>query len=146
MTGKQTLSQVALSEFDSDDPTLNLLRKRTKIKTELAHVDKIIENINPVSSHMHSGYNSYGANSGRFTSSGSKRTSAKKAKEYWGINIQQVPRDKEFRGCFVPSEGYKFLIADYSQIELRLAAELIGIPQLIVTGKQPRNSLSRGTC
>ena len=135
-TGKQTLSQVALSEFDSDDPTLNLLRKRTKIKTELAHVDKIIENINPVSSHMHSGYNSYGANSGRFTSSGSKRTSAKKAKEYWGINIQQVPRDKEFRGCFVPSEGYKFLIADYSQIELRLAAELIGIPQMIEAFQQ----------
>ena len=34
-TGKQTLSQVALSEFDSDDETLNLLRKRTKLETAL---------------------------------------------------------------------------------------------------------------
>ena len=130
-TGKQTLSQVALSEFDSDDPTLNLLRKRTKLETALAHVEKIIDNINPVSGHMHSGYNSYGANSGRFTSSGAKRVTGKKKKEQWGINIQQVPRDKEFRECFVPSPGYKFVIADYSQIELRLAAELIGIPQMI---------------
>lgn len=130
-TGKQTLSQVALSEFDSDDHTLNLLRKRTKLETALAHTQKIIDNINPVSGHMHSGYNSYGANSGRFTSSGAKRVTGKKKKENWGINIQQVPRDKEFRECFVPSPGFKFVIADYSQIELRLAAELIGIPQMI---------------
>jgi len=130
-TGKQTLSQVALSEFDSDDETLNLLRKRTKLETALGHVDKIIDNINPVSNRMHSGYNSYGANSGRFTSSGSKRVTGKKKKEIWGINIQQVPRDKEFRECFIPTEGFKFLIADYSQIELRLAAELVNIPQMI---------------
>ena len=130
-TGKQTLSQVALSEFDSDDITLNLLRKRTKIETALAHVEKILENINPISGRMHSGYNSYGANSGRFTSSGSKRVTGKKKKETWGINIQQVPRDKEFRECFTPSKGYKFIIADYSQIELRLAAELVNIPQMI---------------
>ena len=130
-TGKQTLSQVALSEFDSNDFTLNLLRKRTKIETALAHVEKILENINPISGRMHSGYNSYGANSGRFTSSGSKRVTGKKKKETWGINIQQVPRDKEFRECFIPSEGYKFIIADYSQIELRLAAELVNIPQMI---------------
>jgi len=130
-TGKQTLSQVALSEFDSDDITLNLLRKRTKIETALAYVEKILENINPISGRMHSGYNSYGANSGRFTSSGSKRVTGKKKKETWGINIQQVPRDKEFRECFTPSKGYKFIIADYSQIELRLAAELVNIPQMI---------------
>ena len=130
-TGKQTLSQIALAEFDSDDETLNLLRKRTKLETALAHVEKIIDNINPVSQRMHSGYNSYGANSGRFTSSGSKRVTGNKKKEVWGINIQQVPRDREFRECFVPTEGYKFVIADYSQIELRLGAELIGISQMI---------------
>ena len=43
---------------------------------------------------------------------------------------QQVPRAKEFRECFVPSPGYKFIIADYSQIELRLAAELVNIPPM----------------
>ncbi|MHA2084589.1 MAG: DNA polymerase [Candidatus Thorarchaeota archaeon] len=131
ITGKQTLSQVALSEFNSHDETLNLLRQRTKIETSLGHVEKIGANLNPVDGRMHSGYNTYGANSGRFTSSGAKKNTGKKVKIQWGINIQQVPRGKEFRECFVPSEGYKFVIADYSQIELRLGAELIGIPQMI---------------
>lgn len=131
VTGKQTLSQVALAEFDSDDETLNLLRKRTKLETALAHVEKIRTNINPIDGRMHSGYNTYGANSGRFTSSGAKRNTGNKPKILWGINIQQVPRDKEFRECFIPTKGYKFIIADYSQIELRLGAELINIPQMI---------------
>lgn len=130
-TGKPTLNQVALAEFDSDDPLLNLYRKRVKTETRLEHVNKLIDNINPVSHRIHSGYNQYGANSGRFTSSGAKRESAKVKKSVFGVNIQQVPRGKEFRGCFVPTEGFKFVICDFSQIELRLGAELIGIPQMI---------------
>lgn len=39
-----------------------------------------------------------------------------------GVNLQQVPADKEHRSCFVAPEGRIFLIADYSQIELRIAA------------------------
>ena len=79
---------------------------------------------------MHSGYNSYGANSGRFTSSGSKRVTGNKKKESWGINIQQAQGQRVQR-VFRTFQGFKFVIADYSQIELRLAAELIGIPQMI---------------
>jgi DNA polymerase I-like protein with 3'-5' exonuclease and polymerase domains len=125
------LNQVALAEFDSEDPLLNLYRKRVKTETRLEHVNKLIENINPITHRIHSGYNQYGANSGRFTSSGAKQTTAKVKKSVFGVNIQQVPRSSEFRGCFVPTEGFKFVICDFSQIELRLGAELIGIPQMI---------------
>ena len=131
VTGKPTLNQVALSEFDSDDPLLNLYRKRVKIETELEHVEKLITNINPITHRIHSGYNQYGANSGRFTSSGAKKVSSTKQKTEFGVNIQQVPRAAEFRGCFVPGEGKSFVICDFSQIELRLGAELINIPQMI---------------
>jgi DNA polymerase I-like protein with 3'-5' exonuclease and polymerase domains len=130
-TGKPTLNQVALAEFDSDDPLLNLYRKRVKTETRLEHVNKLIANINPVSHRIHSGYNQYGANSGRFTSSGAKQTTSKVQKSVFGVNIQQVPRSSEFRECFVPTPGFKFVICDFSQIELRLGAELIGIPQMI---------------
>jgi len=130
-TGKSTLNQVALAEFDSEDPLLNLYRKRVKTETRLEHVDKLIDNINPISHRIHSGYNQYGANSGRFTSSGAKRTTAKVKKSVYGVNIQQVPRGDEFRACFIPTQGFKFVICDFSQIELRLGAELIGIPQMI---------------
>lgn len=129
-TKKPTLNQVALAEFDSDDPTLMLYRERAKIETQLEHVTKLIDNINPVSHRIHSGYNQCGANSGRFTSSGAPKTAKTKQKTVYGINIQQVPRSKEFREVFVASPGYKLVICDWAQIELRLGAELINIPQM----------------
>jgi DNA polymerase I len=135
-TGKSTLNQIQLAEFDSDDPLLNLYRKRTKVETQLEHAEKLIANVNPITKRIHSGYNQYGANSGRFTSSGAKKTSAKKVKNQFAINAQQIPRDKEFRECFVATLGYKLIICDFSQIELRLGAELIGIPQMIEAFKQ----------
>ena len=39
-------------------------------------------------------------------------------------NLQQIPRNGKFRSFFVPSDGKKFVFADYSQIELRIAAKL----------------------
>ena len=135
-TGKSTLNQIQLAEFDSDDPLLNLYRKRTKVETQLEHVEKLIANINPITQRIHSGYNQYGANSGRFTSSGAKKTSARKVKNQFAINAQQIPRDKEFRQCFIATPGFKLIICDFSQIELRLGAELIGIPQMIEAFKQ----------
>ena len=37
-------------------------------------------------------------------------------------NLQQIPRDKVFRALFKAPEGKTFVIADYSQMELRVAA------------------------
>jgi DNA polymerase I-like protein with 3'-5' exonuclease and polymerase domains len=129
-TGKATLNQVALSEFDSDDATLNLYRERAKIETRLEHVNKLIDNINPITHRIHSGYNQVGANSGRFTSSGAPKTTKKAGKTSFSINLQQVPRSKNFRECFIAAPGYKLVICDWAQIELRLGAELINIPQM----------------
>lgn len=138
-TGKPTLSQIALSEFDSDDLILNMYRKRVKIETKLEHVEKLISNINPISNRIHSGYNQYGANSGRFTSSGAKKETAKRVKTEFAVNAQQIPRGGEFRGCFKAGKGYKLVICDFSQIELRLGAELINIPQMIEAFKNEQD-------
>ena len=40
--------------------------------------------------------------------------------------LQTIPRQQEIRELFVPEEGNCFVIADYSQIELRVSAELSG--------------------
>jgi len=129
-TGKTTLNQIALSEFDSEDSTLILYRERTKIETRLEHVNKLISNINPVTHRIHSGYNQVGANSGRFTSNGSPKTTKTQEKTVFAVNIQQVPRSKDFRECFIAAPGYKLVICDWAQIELRLGAELINIAQM----------------
>lgn len=130
VTNKPTLNQVALSEFDSDDQTLRLYRERAKVETRLEHVNKLIDNINPISQRIHSGYNQFGANSGRFTSSGSPKVAKTKQKTVFGVNIQQIPRSKDFRECFIATPGFKLVICDWAQIELRLGAELINIPQM----------------
>ena len=46
-------------------------------------------------------------------------------------NIQQIPRDLHFRACFAAPPGRKLVIADYSQIELRVAAQISGDGRMI---------------
>lgn len=46
-------------------------------------------------------------------------------------NVQQIPHEDEFRSCFVAEEGNTLVIADYSQIELRILAEVSGDPGFV---------------
>jgi DNA polymerase-1 len=41
-------------------------------------------------------------------------------------NLQNLPRDRRYRGCFVAPPGRVLVKADYSQIELRIAAKVSG--------------------
>src|SRR5581483_6760164 len=41
-------------------------------------------------------------------------------------NVQNLPRDKRYRACFVARPGYKMLTMDYEGCELRILAELSG--------------------
>lgn len=51
-------------------------------------------------------------------------------------NLQQIPRLKAFRGCFRPGLGRKLIVNDYSQVELRLAAEISGDATMIAAYKR----------
>jgi DNA polymerase-1 len=46
-------------------------------------------------------------------------------------NIQQIPHEDEFRRCFVAEDGYVLVISDYSQIELRILAEVSEDPAFV---------------
>ena len=48
-------------------------------------------------------------------------------------NSQNIPRDARYRACFKPAKGYKYVIADYSQIEPRLSAEVSLDPVYVTT-------------
>jgi DNA polymerase I-like protein with 3'-5' exonuclease and polymerase domains/intein/homing endonuclease len=46
-------------------------------------------------------------------------------------NVQQIPHEDEFRRCFVAEVGNVLVIADYSQIELRILAEVSDDPAFV---------------
>ena len=46
-------------------------------------------------------------------------------------NLQNIPRSAEFHKLYIPTEGKVFVICDYSQIELRVCAELAGEIKMI---------------
>ncbi len=52
-------------------------------------------------------------------------------------NLQNIPirtaQGREIRRCFIPKEGYNFVDADYSQIELRLLAHMSKDSELIAS-------------
>jgi DNA polymerase-1 len=48
-----------------------------------------------------------------------------------GPNLQQLPRDKRYRRCFIAPPGRVLVKADYSQIELRIAAKISGDKELL---------------
>jgi DNA polymerase I-like protein with 3'-5' exonuclease and polymerase domains len=51
-------------------------------------------------------------------------------------NLQQVPRDKRLRPLFTAPDGWTFVEADYSQVELRIAAMMSGDPTLLEIYRQ----------
>lgn len=90
-----------------------LLEYRTVQKALTSYGENMIELINPVTKRLHADFRQIGAPTGRFACT--------------NPNIQQVPHAVEYRRCFSGHpENRKLVIADYSQIELRILAEFSG--------------------
>ena len=107
----ESTSYADLLEYkDSSEVVEWLINYRHVSKAIQGFLSPIPEWINSASGRIHSNYRQIGSQSGRFSCG--------------DPNIQQIPRGKDFRECFVPEKGNKFVIADYSQIELRVAAEI----------------------
>ncbi len=93
-------------------------RQLTKLKG--TYVDALPELIDPATGRLHTSFNQTGAATGRLSSS--------------NPNLQNIPikteLGREIRAAFVPREGWDLVVADYSQIELRLLAHMSGDPVL----------------
>jgi len=90
-----------------------LLEYRTMQKALTSYGRNMIEFINPKTDRLHADFRQIGAPTGRFACT--------------NPNIQQVPHAVEYRRCFRGHpEGRRLVIADYSQIELRILAEFSG--------------------
>jgi DNA polymerase-1 len=94
-------------------------RQLTKLKG--TYVDALPQLISAETGRLHTNLNQTGAATGRLSSS--------------NPNLQNIPirtkLGREIRAAFVPRDGWKLIVADYSQIELRLLAHMSGDPVLV---------------
>jgi DNA polymerase-1 len=103
-----------------------ILEYRELQKLKSTYVDTLPTRINRKTGRIHTSFNQAGAATGRLSSS--------------EPNLQNIPvrtpRGEEIRRGFVPRAGWVFLVADYSQIELRINAHLSGDPAFIEAFRQ----------
>jgi len=109
---------------DKDSPGREMVvkvldwRQLTKLKS--TYTDALQAQINPETGRVHTSYSLTGAQTGRLSST--------------DPNLQNIPIrtevGRQIRDAFVAEPGNVILAADYSQIELRLAAHIADVPAL----------------
>ncbi|MBU7579852.1 MAG: DNA polymerase I, partial [Porphyrobacter sp.] len=97
-----------------------VLEWRQLAKLKSTYTDALQEAINPDTGRVHTSYSLVGAQTGRLSST--------------DPNLQNIPIrtaiGRQIREAFVPEPGNVLLAADYSQIELRLAAHMADVESL----------------
>ncbi|UYY76333.1 DNA polymerase I [Sphingomonas sp. R1] len=109
---------------DKDSPgremVLKVLDWRQLSKLKSTYTDALQAQINPHTGRVHTSYSLTGAQTGRLSST--------------DPNLQNIPvrteTGRQIRDAFVAEPGNVILSADYSQIELRLAAHIADVPAL----------------
>lgn len=93
-------------------------RQLSKLRS--TYTDALQQQINPQTGRVHTSYSLSGAQTGRLSSN--------------DPNLQNIPirteAGRRIRQAFVAEPGHVLLSADYSQIELRLAAHMADVPAL----------------
>ena len=116
-TDVKTLEELALQGHEIVQKILDW-RGLSKLKS--TYTDALQEQINPATGRVHTSFSLVGTSTGRLASS--------------DPNLQNIPirteDGRKIREAFVAEEGHVLLSVDYSQVELRLAAEIAGVEAL----------------
>lgn len=99
-----------LQPLAKENPAVaKLLEYRGVQKSLSSYGLSLLEQIHPETGRLHADFRQIGATGGRMSCS--------------DPNLQQVPHTPEYRKCFSAPPGRKLVIADYSQIEIRILAD-----------------------
>ena len=121
-TGQYATSEDVLQKLSSKHEIIaSILEYRTLQKLKSTYVDALPSQIDKKDERVHTTFAQTVAATGRLASV--------------NPNLQNIPirtlRGQQIRGAFVADEGKKIISADYSQIELRLIAEISGEQNMI---------------
>ena len=123
-SGQYSTDQSVLENLAKDEAAKPIADKvlewRHLSKLKSTYTDALQAQINPNTGRVHTSYSLVGAQTGRLSST--------------DPNLQNIPVRTEIgrtiRQAFVPEDGNVLLAADYSQIELRLAAHMADVDSL----------------
>ncbi|QGJ96825.1 DNA polymerase I [Gordonia phage Cleo] len=122
-TGPSTAEDVMLHLADVH-PVAALLLERVKWQKFQTSFITPYQELITEESRLHTTFKLAGTVTGRLSSGKADADKVTGAKNLRGVNLQQVPRDPIIRGVFGAPPGWTFIEADYSQVELRIAAEV----------------------
>lgn len=109
--GKPSLDQNLLAFLRRTEPLIDQYLNWKEAVTKVTQIEKLTESVGS-DGRIHCTYRQMGTDTGRLSAA--------------SPNLQQVNRSADFRSKFVPALGHLLVVADFSQIELRVAAELSG--------------------
>ncbi len=121
-SGQYSTDQAVLEKLAGEGATVatKVLDWRQLAKLKSTYTDALQAAINPATGRVHTSYSLVGAQTGRLSST--------------DPNLQNIPArtdiGRRIREAFVAEAGNVLLSADYSQIELRLAAHVADVPTL----------------
>ena len=121
-SGQYSTDQAVLERLSGEGAEVasKVLEWRQLSKLKSTYTDALQAAINPDTNRVHTSYSLVGAQTGRLSST--------------DPNLQNIPIrteiGRQIREAFVADQGNVLLAADYSQIELRLAAHMADVPQL----------------
>ncbi|MCL4108583.1 UNVERIFIED_CONTAM: hypothetical protein GTU68_022885 [Idotea baltica] len=122
-TGQYSTKESELERLSSrHEIVANVLDYRNAVKLKSVYVDQLPGHVNPDTGRLHTHYSQTWTATGRMQSN--------------DPNLQTIPvrkeRGREIRAAFVPrDDNHVLLSADYSQIELRIMAELCQDPAMV---------------
>lgn len=129
-TGQYGTSEDILAKLEGKHPIISkILDYRELVKLKSTYVDALPDLVSSLTHRIHTSFNQVVAVTGRLSSD--------------NPNLQNIPirteRGRQIRKAFIPrNPDYVLLSADYSQIELRVAASMSGDPgmcEAFIAGK-----------
>jgi DNA polymerase I len=115
-TGKPSASRAALREYVGDHRVVADYLAWKRVEKRRQMVEALLKHLGSTG-FIKASYMQLGADTGRMSCI--------------GPNLQQIPRDSRFRACVKAPAGWKLVVADYAQMELRLAAAEAEDPLMI---------------
>jgi DNA polymerase-1 len=110
--GKRSVDRQALKDVRGYHPAVDAILRYREVDKLASTFVNVLPSFADAAGRIHPEFKSLGAKTGRFSCA--------------SPNVQQIPArselGKQLRGAFIAEEGHRLVVADYSQMELRVLA------------------------